>query len=129
MSTFDIKLSKGLTLGLLVGMMPVGGIFGSLGNPFLVKHVTRRNIHYFVCLGSVLSTVLMQITNFSCIMIGRFVIGLTGCVYTMIGPQYIRELVPPTLRPLFGSFFSLGRVAGTVISYLLGLIFEVTNTP
>jgi hypothetical protein len=47
----------------------------------------------------------------------------------MIAPQYTRELSPASLRPLFGSFFSLGRITGIVFCYLLGLIFQLTNTP
>ena len=70
---------------------------------------------------------LVQINTFPTLVIGRIILGLCCGIYTAIAPQYIKEIAPPKLRPLMGSFFSLGRVIGMVFCYGLGVIFYETH--
>ena len=110
-----------------MGIVPIGGIIGSFINPLLVRYFSRKNVHVCICIVNISYMVLVQITNFPCIMVGRFILGMCGSAYTMIGPQYTREITPPALRPVFGTLFSLSRIGGIMFAYLLGLIFVVTD--
>jgi hypothetical protein len=39
---FDLDMSEGLANGVLVGIMPVGSIFGSILNPYFVRKLSRK---------------------------------------------------------------------------------------
>lgn len=71
----------------------------------------------------------MQITNMETIFIGRFLLGVTCGMYPMLAPVMTKELCPAEMRPLVGSFFSMGRIVGIVMAFALGVILDVTNVP
>ena len=131
---YDIHLDSGAANGLLVGIMPFGGIFGCLMNPLFVFFFTRkyltlycRNAHFAVACLNLLAAALVQINTIETIVIGRFVLGLCCGLYTIMAPQYIKDIAPRAQRPMLGSFISLGRVAGIVFCYALGAIFSQTG--
>ncbi len=64
----------------------------------------------------------MQITTFETILIGRFLLGVTCGMYPMLAPVMTKELSPASLRPLLGSFFSMGRIIGIVMCFAIGVI-------
>ena len=90
MVIFQIGTTPGLATGLLVGVMPIGGVLGSIITPFFVKFYTRRRVHYIICGLNIISMALVQIENFPSVLAGRFLLGVCGSVYTMIAPQYTR---------------------------------------
>jgi SP family facilitated glucose transporter-like MFS transporter 1 len=69
----------------------------------------------------------MQITNFETLLIGRFLLGVTCGMYPMLAPVMTKELSPPSLRPLLGSFFSMGRIIGIVFCFAIGVGLQVQN--
>ena len=95
--TFGIKIDVGVANGILVGIMPVGGIVGCFLNQFLLAWFSRkylspshRNIHYIMCVVNVISSTLEQITTPYTITVGRFLLGICCGVYTAVAAQYIK---------------------------------------
>lgn len=134
MKYYDIHMDPGAANGLLVGIMPFGGIFGCIINRLFLylfsrkySIIYRRNAHFAVASLNLLAAALVQINTIETIVIGRFVLGICCGLYTAIAPQYIKDIAPPALRPMLGSFISLGRVAGIVFCYALGVIFSQTG--
>ena len=86
-----------------------------------VNFVLFRRIYYFIGAVNLIGTVLMQITNFETLVIGRFLLGITCGMYPMLAPVMTKELTPISLRPLLGSFFSMGRIIGIVVAFAIGV--------
>lgn len=47
----------------------------------------------------------------------------------MLAPVMTKELSPSSLRPLLGSFFSMGRIVGIVICFAIGVALDVSRVP
>lgn len=45
----------------------------------------------------------------------------------MLAPVMTKELTPTSLRPLLGSFFSMGRIVGIVLCFAIGVALQVSN--
>jgi MFS family permease len=67
---------------------------------------------------------LINITNFTSLIIGRFLEGICIGYYSAIAPIYLREIAPKELRRLLGLFFSLGKIVGVLVVIALELILE-----
>lgn len=48
-------------------------------------------------------------------------------MYPMLAPVMTKELTPTSLRPLLGSFFSMGRIVGIVFCFAIGVALQVSN--
>jgi hypothetical protein len=59
MVIFQIDTTPGLATGLLVGVMPIGGVLGSIFTPFFLKFFTRRGVHYIICGFNIVSLALV----------------------------------------------------------------------
>jgi predicted MFS family arabinose efflux permease len=82
----DIQLLQGL----LIGIMPFGGLFGSLTANYFTKKVTRRTGMNFMLPILILSIVLVQITKPLTLFLGRFFEGLSVGYYVSIAPIYLK---------------------------------------
>jgi hypothetical protein len=65
-------MDKNLFEGLLMGIMPLGGLLGSLLSNFFITTVTRRQGMHIVVPLLALATLLMQITTIKTLFLGRF---------------------------------------------------------
>ena len=73
-----------------MGIMPLGGLLGSLMSNFLITTVTRRQgMHVGVPLLG-LSTLLIQITTVATLFLGRFIEGICIGYYISIAPIYLQ---------------------------------------
>lgn len=84
---------------------------------------------YLIGVINFISTVLMQITTYETILIGRFLLGVTCGMYPMVVPVMTKELCPPSLKLILGSFYSLARIIGIIFCFSIGLILEIKNIP
>jgi len=48
-------------------------------------------------------------------------------MYPMLAPVMTKELTPTSLRPLLGSFFSMGRIVGIVLCFAIGVALQISN--
>ncbi|CAL8086035.1 unnamed protein product [Calicophoron daubneyi] len=108
--------------GYLIGGMIGGGFGGLLGN----KLGRKRSIYILSIphiIGCVLLMVCKKIHSFEVIIVGRFISGLACGAYTAIGPTYLSECAPPSVRGAAGVLNQLVIVASIMISQILGLRF------
>jgi hypothetical protein len=69
---YDIRFSSSVAQGLLIGIMPFGGIFGAILNKFVLQHLRRRTSIFCISVFLVISVALVQITTVYTLFIGRF---------------------------------------------------------
>jgi len=79
-----------LAQGILIGIMPLGGVLGALLFKFVLKHFSRKHSFYFMAIWMMLSIGLVQITTAETIFIGRFLEGVAAGLYVSVGPIYLR---------------------------------------
>ena len=70
---YDIRFSPSLAQGLLIGIMPFGGIFGAFFFKYFLQFFSRRNAIFFVSIFMIISMILIQITTVQTLFIGRFI--------------------------------------------------------
>lgn len=56
---YHITFSKSVAQGLLIGIMPFGGIFGAILFTPLLQHLRRRTSIFFIAIWMILSVVLV----------------------------------------------------------------------
>ena len=83
-------MSKSLAQGILIGIMPLGGVFGALSFKFVLRQFSRKHCFYFIAIWMLLSVGLIQITTAETIFIGRFLEGIAAGLYVSVGPIYLR---------------------------------------
>jgi len=79
-----------LAQGILIGIMPLGGVLGALLYTFVLKHFSRKHSFYFIAIWMMISIGLVQITTAETILIGRFLEGVATGFYVSVGPIYLR---------------------------------------
>lgn len=84
---------------------------------------------YFIGVVNLISTILMQVTTYQTILIGRFLLGVTCGMYPMVVPVMTKELCPPSLKLILGSFYILARIIGIIFCFSIGLVLEIKNIP
>ena len=70
---------------------------------------------------------IIQINNLYVLLACRFVKGFVIGNYMGVIPLYVKEVTPVPLRGVFGAMSQFFFIAGIVICYLFGLIFELEN--
>lgn len=63
--------------------------------------------------------------SFATLLIGRFIIGLSGGAFCISAPQYSSEIVEVNIRGTVGSFFELMISSGILFTYIIGAFVSV----
>lgn len=71
--------------------------------------------------------IIIQIPNIVVLFVCRILSGIFVGIYLGIVPIYIHELCPHSVSGSFGAFTQLSHIFGVVISYLIGMIFNLTD--
>jgi uncharacterized membrane protein YidH (DUF202 family) len=69
---YNIHISSYLAQSLLIGILPIGGIFGALSFKVVLKYLRRKTSFYFMAIWMLVSIGFVQITTFETVLIGRF---------------------------------------------------------
>jgi MFS family permease len=132
LQTYNISsLPFGLGVGLLVGLMPIGAVFGNLIGKCIVSRLSLkylsidcRNAHHLVNLLCMVSSfALMQITLEGTIFAGRFLYGFCIACYCAWSPRYIQDIAPVNLKVFVRSVYSIWVVGAMMLGYFFGVIF------
>jgi MFS family permease len=116
-------METSLALSLLIGILPMGSVFGSIITKFLIVKYRRLAGIYIFTFFNIIAIVLVNITTFETLIAGRFIEGVCIGYYSAISPVYLKEIAPKELRRLLGLFFSLGKIVGVIIVIIIELIF------
>jgi SP family galactose:H+ symporter-like MFS transporter len=121
-SNYGISLDRNLLQGLLIAIMPFGGLFGSLIAKSFLKHITRLAGMHLALPFLVLSIFIVQITTPTTLFVGRFLEGVCIGYYVSIAPIYLKEISPKHMRATTGTFFGLGKIIGVLTVIILELL-------
>lgn len=118
-SEYGITLSTPETNSILIGMMPIGGIFGAAFNQFFLKFFNRKQSLYIMLVILWAGLGLILVRNMYTIIIGRFVEGVAIGLYVSISPILLQEVTPKELRPKVMTMFGLSKSFGCVLANIL----------
>lgn len=121
-ANYGIEMDENLLQGLLIGVMPFGGLFGSLLAKSFLQSITRLRGMHLALPVLVLSILIVQITTPVTLFLGRFLEGVCIGYYVSIAPIYLKEISPKQMRSVTGTFFGLGKIVGVLTVILLELI-------
>ncbi|TPP58254.1 Solute carrier family 2 facilitated glucose transporter member 14 [Fasciola gigantica] len=114
-----------LLTSLCVSTYLIGGLFGSLLGGILSNKLGRRTSIIILSVPCVVGSVLLMLCkwahSFEMIIIGRLIVGLACGAFTAVGPAYLYEVSPHTVRGAAGSLNQLVCVFSLLLSQLLGL--------
>jgi MFS family permease len=123
MDVYDIRISTPAAHAILIGIMPVGGIFGAAFSKIFLKSSSRKHSVY-IMLGILwVGLGLMLVHNMYTIIVGRFIEGIAIGLYVSVSPIYLQEITPLELRPRMMTMFGLGKALGCVSANALQNIF------
>jgi predicted MFS family arabinose efflux permease len=118
-ANYGIIMNRNLLQGLLIAIMPFGGLFGSLLAKSCLRQITRiRGMHIALPV-LVLSILIVQVTTPATLFLGRFLEGVCVGYYVSIAPIYLKEITPKEMRSTTGTFFALGKIIGVILVIVL----------
>ncbi|MCB0368668.1 MAG: MFS transporter [Bdellovibrionales bacterium] len=119
---YNITMDKFIAQSILIGILPLASIIGAIITRVLIKKFKRLSGIYVFTIFNVGAIVLVNITTFYTLLIGRFIEGICVGFYSAIAPIYLKEIAPKELRKMLGLFFSFGKILGVLISIFIQLI-------
>lgn len=119
---YRIELSKSLTTSITIGIVPIAAFFGAIVAHFALKCMNRRTGFYIAAVINLIAIILVNITYFSLLIVGRWIEGMCVGFYVAVAPIYLREVAPKELRRKIGLFFSLLKVVGVLYVIVLELV-------
>ncbi|KRX00496.1 Major facilitator superfamily domain, general substrate transporter [Pseudocohnilembus persalinus] len=126
---YDIENSDNLDIwkGMLTSSMPLGASIGCFIGGIIATKFGRRSLFITIDIIAILIGFIFLIANLPAGIIARFMMGVIAGINTTIVPLYVREITPISISGITGCFYQ-GQVAiGILTSYLLGLVFPVSN--
>ncbi len=70
---YDIKISKSAAQSILIGILPIGAIFGVIITKFMLKTTRRLSGMYLFAIVNLGAIILVNITYFGTLLAGRFI--------------------------------------------------------
>lgn len=129
MHEYQIPIAKSAAQSILIGILPIGCIFGTIITKWLIARYMRLTGIYLFGVINVGAMVLVNINNFGIFVAGRFVEGICLGYYTTIAPIYLKEIAPKELRKMLGLFFSLGKILGVLVVIMVELLLDINPSP
>ncbi|KAI0218495.1 hypothetical protein L0F63_005416 [Massospora cicadina] len=113
-----------LEFSVVTGMLPMGGVGGSLFGGLLMDRRGRRGAlvwaNMLLALGSLCMTLSVGLLTMT---FGRLLVGIAGGISLVVVPAYLAEVAPVELRGTFGVCSQFMLVSGIVVSQSLGLAY------
>jgi MFS family permease len=87
-------MSPSSAQSILIGILPLGSVFGAILTKPLIKKYKRLTGIYIFTIFNMIAVVLINITIFGTLLAGRFLEGICVGYYSAIAPIYLREIAP-----------------------------------
>lgn len=125
---FDI-LQKPLLMGLWVGCVPLGALFGALLGGKVSNKLGRRKgllLNAFLFISGIVLAALSP--TYAVFIISRLLMGLAIGNSAVITPMYMAEVAPPESRGRILFMYQLSIVVGILISFIVGVGVDAAIT-
>lgn len=119
MEIYGITLSQSAASSLLIGLMPVGGVFGAAFNQVFVNYFSRKYSIFIMCAILWVGLALKMIHHPVTICAGRFVEGFAVALYLSLSPIYLKQVTAKELRARVMTIFGLGKSFGVLVAFCL----------
>ncbi|KAG8904708.1 hypothetical protein FRB99_001294, partial [Tulasnella sp. 403] len=117
------------TFGLVTSVFTIGGLFGSLASNYLMNRFGRKGAAKFNAGFILVGSVLMALAwSSGSLMFGRFVVGIGAGIAMCVGPVFLSEIAPQTIKGSVGVLNQLSVVFGLLLAQTVGLIFSTPNS-
>jgi MFS family permease len=93
-SVYGITMDKFIAQSILIGILPIAAIIGSVITRVLIRKFRRLSGIYVFTFVNVGAIVLVNITTFYTLLLGRFIEGICIGFYSAIAPVYLKEIAP-----------------------------------
>ena len=91
---YNITMDKFIAQSILIGILPFASIIGAIILRVMIKRFKRLSGIYVFTFVNIGAIVLVNITTFYTLLIGRFIEGICIGFYSAIAPVYLREIAP-----------------------------------
>lgn len=120
-----------LLMGLWVGCVPLGALFGALLGGKVANSMGRRKgllLNAFLFIAGILLAAMTP--NFTIFIVARLLMGVAIGNSAVITPMYMAEVAPPESRGRILFMYQLSIVVGILISFIVGVGVDtfVTDT-
>jgi MFS family permease len=128
-SRYSISMNSSAAQSILIGILPLGSLFGDFITHFMLRKTQRLFGIYVFTLLNLAAVILININSFGTLIAGRFLEGICVGYYTLLAPIYLREIAPKEIRRRLGLFFSFGKIVGILLAVAMELLFPVISDP
>lgn len=108
-----------------VSIFCLGGMVGGLSVGFVATAIGRRQgliaNNLFVFVGAMLMGISKRMDQYSLLIIGRFVIGISAGLAAGLTPMYLSEISPESVRGAVGTVYQLVITCSILLSQILGI--------
>lgn len=91
---YNINMDKFIAQSILIGILPFASIVGAIIMRGIIKKTRRLSGIYVFTFINVGAIVLVNITTFYTLLLGRLIEGVCIGFYSAIAPVYLREMAP-----------------------------------
>lgn len=112
-------------ISMINGLLPMGGIIGSLFSGILADYFGRKNglwlSNFLIIISSILGGSSSYLRSYETLMISRILAGVYSGITTGVLPLYLNELPPQHLRGRIGTLNQLTIFLGLLTANIFGL--------
>lgn len=110
--------------GFTVASSLIGTVIGSLVAGLPAQRLGRKKVLLFIAFLYLVSAIGCSLTSvWSLFILFRFIGGLAVGASSVVGPMYISEIAPASIRGRLAGSFQLNIVAGIFVAYLTNFLF------
>jgi sugar porter (SP) family MFS transporter len=107
---------------MVVSIIYIGGLFGNFVPDVAVRYVSPLTIIWWGTIPSLVGTIFMSLfSNVYLFILARFLMGVSGGVWWNIGPIYLSDIAPATLRGTIGVSPTLSQFLCMLYAQVLGI--------
>ncbi|KAG8253093.1 hypothetical protein J6590_042902 [Homalodisca vitripennis] len=109
----------------IVSAFLVGGMIGSFAGSWSADYVGRKGAlvvsDILGCLSAVMFFVSKPMSSVTCLLLARFVVGLSSGLTLSVMPMYLMELAPDSVRGAVAVLTTFGVTFGVLLAQFMGL--------
>lgn len=108
---------KNTYIALMAAIIQFGAMTGCIITGFMTIYMSKKKCLMVTDLIMALGGILFMIPNTISFGLARYISGVAIGCFSMLGPQYLNEFLPPKIRGKFGTLNQMSAMVGLLISF------------